>query len=188
MVDRTSTMSTDSKQVYRARLDFLYQSIAVYAITFVLYLIIRSFGVTGTFPTLWQDPLLLMLSIITVISVFALVYNIFLHRQIEITSDAIRFTSRVRKRSIEKRNVTYVQFGSRRLPNNRRGIRVVRIGIKGRKRPARIRLGYFENGKALLADLREWAGPLAKTGRSKAITRRTSNVSSFGTHAETSAS
>jgi hypothetical protein len=166
-------MSTDAyPHVYRARLDFLYQSIAVYAVTFVIYLVLHSLGVIGTFTTLWQDPLLLLLCAITMVSVFALIYNFIMRRQIEITPNEIRFTSRARERVIEKKDLRFVQFGSREQPRNRQGIRVVRIGLTQRRRPIRIRLANFERSKALLADLREWAGPIARTGRGRRILRR----------------
>ncbi len=147
------------KHVYRVRLDFLYQSIAVYAATLVVYLIIRSIAEWHIFPTLWQDPLLLLLSAITLISALALAYNIFMRRQIEITRDALRFTSRARTRSIERTNVAFVQIGPRGREVRR--VRAVRIRLRNQKRPIRIRLSNFERSRKLLTDLEEWAGPLA---------------------------
>ncbi len=99
MVDRCLSLETryimdNEKHIYRARLDFLYQAIAVYAATLVLYLVIRSIADWQVFPTLWQDPLLLLLSAITFLGILALLYNFIMRRQIEIMSDAIHFTSR----------------------------------------------------------------------------------------------
>ena len=157
-------MTEESPHVYRARLDFLYQSIAMYAVALVLYLAVRSSLASEAFPSLWQDPLLFLLSAITLISVFALAYNLFMGRQIEIAGDSIRFRSRVRSRSVTRSEVAYVQFGPRfRRP--RSGIRVVRVRLKGNPRPIRIRLANFDRRSQLLADLREWAGPLARGSR-----------------------
>src|SRR5438477_1914331 len=101
----------EERHFYRARLDFLYQSIALYASTLVIYLVIRSIFAWQAFPTLWQDPLLLLLSAITLLSVVALLYNLFMHRQIEVSSDAIRFSSRARERTITRTDVAYIRFG-----------------------------------------------------------------------------
>ncbi len=152
----------EEKHIYRARLDFLYQSIAVYAATLVLYLIIRSIVQWKTFPTLWQDPLLLLLSAITLLGALALVYNLIMRRQIEITREAIHFTSRARTRTIARSEVASVQIG----PASGRAVRhvrSVRIRLKGHRRPVRIHLANFEHGRKLLAELREWAGPLIVT-------------------------
>jgi hypothetical protein len=153
----------NEKHIYRARLDFLHQSIAMYAVTLVIYLIVRSVIVTDAFPRIWQDPLLILLSAITLISVFALLYNLYMRRQIEVTSNEIRFTSRVRERTIERSDVAYIQFGPLTRPVRR--IRMVRIRLKNGRRSARIRLSNFERSKKLLGDLREWAGPLARESR-----------------------
>ncbi len=157
-------MTEESTHVYRARLDFLYQSIAMYAVALVLYLIVRSSVASEAFPSLWQDPLLFLLSAITLISVCALAYNLFMGRQIEIARDAIRFKSRARQRSVARSEVAFLQFGPRfRQPRGR--IRVVRIRLKGERRPIRIRLANFDRRRQLLADLRQWAGPLGREAR-----------------------
>ena len=160
------------QHTYRARLDFLYQSIAGYAAVLVVYLIVRSFAATEAFPSLRQDPILLLLSAITLLSVFALLYNLIMRRRIEIGHSELRFTSSARHRTIARNEVRYVQFGSPRGPT-RSAVRVVRIGIKNRLRPVRIRLANFERGKSLLNELRTWAGPLATDKRkSNRILRR----------------
>lgn len=154
----------EQPHTYRARLDFLYQSIAVYAVVLVVYLVVRSAAITEAFPSFWQDPLLMLLSAITIISVLALGYNLFMARQIEIARDAVVFRSRARERRIAKPEVVYVQFGPR-FKRNRAPIRVVRVKLKNQKRPVRIRLSNFEHRKQLLAELREWAGPLGREAR-----------------------
>ena len=165
----------EHEHIYRAKLDFLYQSIAVYAATIVIYLIVRNVIAVETFPSFWQDPILLLLCAITLISILALLYNLFMRRQIEIAPDVIRFTSRVRKRVIEKTGVRYMQFGRERGPIKRKGVRIVKIVLKERRRPIRIRFTNFEHGKQLLRELKEWAGPLAATRQKTARSPRANN-------------
>lgn len=149
----------EEKHIYRARLDFLYQSIAVYAVTLVVYLIIGSIGEWEVFPSVWQDPLLMLLCAITLLSVIALLYNLFMRRQIEINSDSINFTSRARSRRISREDVSSIQIGPRHRRVRR--VRAVRIRLKSDRRPIRIRLGNFERSRKLLEDIRSWGGPLS---------------------------
>ncbi len=155
----------DEKRIYRARLDFLYQSIAVYAATLVLYLVIRSVADWQVFPTLWQDPLLLLLSAITLLGVLALVYNLIMRRQIEITRDGIHFSSLARSRHIVRTEVASIRINPSRVGMKR--VRWVRIKLKTQRRPIRIRLSNFQHSRKLLGDLREWAGPLVASSRSR---------------------
>ena len=160
----------EHSHTYRARLDFLYRSIALYATTLVIYLVGHSIIEEQPFPILWQDPLLLLLSAITLLSVFALVYNMLMRRKIEVTHDAINFSSTARQRTVTKDEVAYIIIG----PDDRhkvRRIHTVRIWLKTGGRPVRIRLANFERGRKLLTDLREWAGPLAKASAARRFRR-----------------
>ena len=156
----------DEKHIYRARLDFLYRSIAVYAATLVIYLVIRSIAAWQVFPTLWQDPLLLLLSAITLLGVLALLYNIIMRRQIEIASDAIHFSSLARSRNIVRSDVASIRMNHSRVGMKR--VRWVRIKLKTQRRPIRIRLSNFEHSRKLLHDLREWGGPLVASRGTRA--------------------
>ncbi len=160
----------EEKHIYRARLDFLYRSIAVYAATLVLYLVIRSIADWQSFPTLWQDPVLLLLSAITLLGVLALLYNLIMRRQIEIAGDAIHFTSRARTRRIVRADVASIQIGP---PSGRavRRVRSVRIRLRSQRRPVRIRLANFERNRKLLDDIREWGGQLVATRGIRTIQR-----------------
>lgn len=157
----------DTRRIYRAKLDFLYQSIAMYAVTIVVYLVARSLILSKAFPTLWQDPLLILLCAITIVSIIALLYNIYMRRQLQLEQDKIVFSSRARERSIRKADIQNVEFGRERIAGTDRGVRVVKIRVKTRRRPVRIRLSNFEHGKRLLHDLKEWSGPLASSTRSR---------------------
>jgi hypothetical protein len=156
----------EHSHIYRARLDFLYRSIAIYATTLVVYLVGHTIIEEQPFPILWQDPLLLLLSAITLLSVFALVYNILMRRKIEISGDTINFSSSARQRTVKHGDVYYVIIG----PDDRRKVsrvHTVRIWLKEGGRPVRIRLANFERRRKLLSDLREWAGPLAKASATR---------------------
>jgi hypothetical protein len=155
-------MEQSEKHTYRFRLDFLYQSIAVYAVTIVIYLIARGLFFKGDASIVLNDPILYLLSIITIASVFALLYNAILRRRVVIEGNKIHFLSAVRQRSITKDDVRVVRFGRERKRSG--ASRVVMLRLKDRKRPVRIRPYNFEHSSRLVNELREWAGPLAAEG------------------------
>jgi len=156
---------------YKYRLDFYYQSIAVYAVTLVLYLIVRSFLIERELPVFWKDPFLYLLSTIILISVVALVYNLIMKRRITIDPSRLHFVSAVRERTIDRDNIRYVRLGKKRDVHVKQVFRVIQIGLKDRKRPIRIRPSNFENSKDLVHSLKEWAGPLSTSHAPRNIGR-----------------
>lgn len=146
----------NDRHIYKARLDFLYQSIAMYAATIVIYLIARSLFISKAFPDVWRDPLLMLLCAITLISVAGLLYNLFMQRQIEVAKGKLIFHSRARERVIDRTDVRSIQFGRQR-DGLERGVRIVKLRLKTRRRPVRIRVANFEHSTRLLQDLKLWS-------------------------------
>ena len=159
----------NDKHVYHFKLDFLYQAIAVYAGTMVLYLLARGWFVEREFSIVWRDPILYLLCAITLISILALLYYVMMKRRIEIVGDTINFISAVRTRSIKRSEVTSVRIGRETGARMLKGMRVVSIRMRDKRRPVRIRPGYFENGHQLAQELKQWAGPLLQEVRRPAI-------------------
>jgi hypothetical protein len=161
----------NERHIYKARLDFLYQSIAMYAATIVIYLIARSFFISKAFPDVWRDPLLLLLCAITLISVAGLLYNVFMQRRLEVAPDKLVFHSRARERSVPKADVKTIQFGRERS-GLEKGVRIVKLRLKSRRRAVRIRLSNFEHSKRLLSDLKEWSNGLPAESRQRSRLHR----------------
>lgn len=155
----------EKNKVFRYRVDFFYQSIAIYAVTLVLYLVVRSFISEQSLPVIWKDPFLYLLSAIILISVVALAYNMIMKRRIVIEPSTLRFISAARERVIDRSNVRYVRFSRERDAHIGKVNRVVKIGLKDRRRPARIHPTSFEDRNELVHQLKNWAGPLAVSGR-----------------------
>jgi hypothetical protein len=159
----------NDKHVYHFKLDFLYQAIAVYAGTIVLYLFIRGWFVEKEFSIVWRDPILYLLCAITLVSILALLYYVLMKRRIEVEGDTINFVSAVRRRSIKRSDVESVRIGRETGSKVLRGMRVVSIRLRDRRRPVRIRPTYFNNGQQLASDLQRWAGPLLQVVNRPAI-------------------
>ncbi len=151
---------SEEQKTFEYRLDFLYQSIAIYAGTLVVYLLVRGEFVSKEFPIAWQDPLVALLSIIILLSIGGLIYNLIMRRRMEIVADQIHFKTALREKVIPRSDVVAVIFSRERGRINR-GARVIRLRLKNRRRPVRIHPLKFTNSKELSQALRAWAGPLA---------------------------
>lgn len=159
----------NDKHVYHFKLDFLYQAIAVYAGTLVLYLFVRGWFVEKEFSIVWRDPILYLLSAITLVSLLALLYYVMMKRRIEVDGDTINFISAVRSRSIKRSDVESVRIGRETGSKVLRGMRVVSIRVRDGRRPIRIRPAYFQNGPQLSSDLQRWAGNLLQVVKRPAL-------------------
>ncbi len=148
-------------RIFRVRLDFLYRSIAVYAAVFAVSVVFHALVGNSVFPIFWEDPILILLGAITIISVLALLYNILLDRQLHVGQSQLILRSKLKDRVFKHSDVTFVQI--HRLPREagkKTGARLIRIGITSRKRPIRIRPGNFVDPQMLVSDIKQWAGPL----------------------------
>ncbi len=149
----------EEQSKFEYRLDFLYQSIAVYAGTLVVYLLIRGEFVAKEFPTVYQDPIVALLFGIILVSIGGLLYNYFIRRRMEIVDDQIHFKSAVRQKVIPRSEVISVSFSRERGEINR-GTRVIRLRLKDRRRSVRIHPLKFTHSNELTQAVRTWAGPL----------------------------
>jgi len=155
---------TGDKKIFRYNYTFLYQSIAIYATTLVVYLVVRGLMIERQFFDIWSDPILYLLSAIIILSVLAIIYNVTLKRRIELVNGSILLKSSIRETSIEKANVRSIHqslirgYGLLKLP-------VLTIKLKTRRRPIRIRTYNFERSEELHQAVKEWASTLTEERR-----------------------
>lgn len=161
------------RHTYPYKLDFLYQSIAVYAAVLVLYLVVRGMFINAEFPIVWGDPVLYLLVIIVIVSIIALLYNMIMKRRIVVVGSELQFLSAVRRKVLDRSEIESVRFTlDRTLRESKNSSRLVSIRIRDRRRPVRIRPANFEHGNRLIEDLRTWSGELAQDAPRRAIRRR----------------
>lgn len=138
-----------NKSVFRYNVAFYYQSTIIYFVAFALYLIIRGQFVEGYYTVITKDPIIYFFGIIVIISVGALLYNIYRNRYLEFNNEGIAFGDRFRTKVIRKDQLTEIRVSkgkSTRFP----GLKLVRLKIKNRVRPIIIRLSDYENDDELL--------------------------------------
>lgn len=137
----------------------MYQSIAVYASTLAVYLVIRGM-MHEQFSDVLYDPVVYLLCIIILISALAVIYNVFMRRHIEVSDLMLVLESAFRRTEIAKSDVRGVKIGVERSRGSITPVRVITIFTKSHRRPVRIRPYNFEHSEELFSALKSWAGDL----------------------------
>ena len=150
----------EAHNTFRYNYRFLYQSIAVYATTLAFYIIVRGLLIEKEFTHIFRDPVIYLLCAIIIVSSLAVIYNAIMQRRIEIAHDKIFLRGALREMMIDKAIVAGVRIGL----EHQRGLiprtRIIKIYLKGRRRPALIRTYNFERSEELYLALKKWSGDL----------------------------
>lgn len=153
-----------SKNTFKYNMSFYYQSTIIYFIVFVLYLIIRGQFVEDSYTLVTKDPIIYFLGIIVLISLFALLFNLFKNKHLEFGEDEMRFIDRFKKRIFLFSDMVQIKisnFKRARFKNN--VFQLVRIKLSNRRRPLIIRPYDYENQNELLERFRELKSRVEKS-------------------------
>lgn len=141
-------MSTNGRQksvpqTFRVQLDFYWQSIAVYAVTLIVYVIVKALYASqlqqGLVVVMLKDPIVVILGAFVALAVTALVAEIISDRAITVGPDFITFVNRFRDRTFTSDDIERVIVGKDRRVRVQPMTSVIRLHIKGRRKPLRIR-------------------------------------------------
>ncbi|MCX6140980.1 MAG: hypothetical protein NTX15_09160 [Candidatus Kapabacteria bacterium] len=142
---------------YHVKLDFYWQSIAMYAITLISYVMIKAIWDStlqqGLVNVVLTDPVVVLLGSFVLISTVSLIVNSVSRRSVLISDDAITYISRFHERSFNLSEIEKIVVGRERRTNVRGVLAVVRIYVRGRRRPLRLRPGLYENENQLVSAL-----------------------------------
>ena len=150
-----SSKNGNGINTFRYNTSFYYQSTIIYLIVFVLYLVIRGEFVEHSYTVVTKDPVLYLLAIIVLVSVIAMLYNLFLNKHIEFSEDKISFIDRFKIRSFNIDKINHIRFSRQRRAINSRAFRTIRIKINSRIKPILIRISDYENQDELLSKFEE---------------------------------
>ena len=132
-------------------MSFYYQSTIIYFIVFVIYVIIRGQFVDDSYTLVTKDPIIYVLGIIVLISMIALLFNLFKNRQLQIAEDGIHFIDRFKKRSFQFTEMKRVNISKvRRTGFSNNAFQLIRIKLSSRRRPLIIRPYDYESQNELL--------------------------------------
>jgi hypothetical protein len=112
--------------------------------------VIRGEFVEDSFKLITRDPIIYFFAVIVLISIAALLFNIYKQRRLEISDWGISFVSRVKRRDFPYESIREIKFkkDKGRIKNNIFRIAVIRI--INRHRPVIIRPTDYENDKKLI--------------------------------------
>src|SRR5437588_247537 len=101
----------EAQNIYRYNYRFLYQSIAVYAMTLACYILVRGLLIEKEFTEIFRDPVIYLLCAIIIVSTVAVIYNAMMRRRIEISGDKMFLRGALREITIDKMNVRSIRIG-----------------------------------------------------------------------------
>lgn len=140
---------------FTVRLEAYWQSIAIYAVTLIVYVIGQALWNStlqqGLVNVVLTDPIVALLGTFVLVSLIAVVVNTIAKRSIIISDEGITYISRFHERMFRVDEIERIMMGGDRRMRVRGVFAVIRVYIKGRRRPLRVRPGLYEND-ALLID------------------------------------
>jgi hypothetical protein len=139
------------KNNYKYNMSFYYQSTIIYLIVFIAYVMVRGEFFEGSFILVTKDPIIYFFSIIILVSITAMLYNLYKNRRLEISETGFAFVNRFRTKSITLMEVKDIKLFREKKDANR-AFRLIRIRLNNRKRPLIIRPYDYENENDLIKD------------------------------------
>lgn len=146
---------------FTVRLEAYWQSIAIYAVTLIVYVVGQALWDStlqqGLVNVVLTDPIVALLGTFVLVALAAVIINTAAKRSIVISDDGITYTSRFHERMFNVNEIERIVIGGERRMRVRGVFAVIRVYIKGRRRPLRVRPGLYENDARLverLIDLR----------------------------------
>ena len=121
----------------------------------MIYVIIRGEFIEGSYRLVTNDPIIYFFGIIVLVSIIALLYNLYKNRHLEISDDRISFVNRFKTKSILLEQIEYIKLFREREGNANRAFRLIRIILKKRKRPVIIRPYDYENENELINEFQD---------------------------------
>lgn len=142
---------------FHVREEPYWQSVAVYALTLIAYVVIKALWETtlqtGIVNVVIYDPIVVLLAAFVVASVVTLIATLVSQRTLTITDTGLVFTSRFHERVFERGEIENITVGRERRVRARGAFSHVRVTIRGRRRPLRIRPAVYNNEQQLVAAL-----------------------------------
>jgi hypothetical protein len=139
-----------NKSKFKYNVSFYYQSTIIYFIVFAVYLIVRGQFIDNSFTLIIKDPIIYLLAVIVVISLFTLIHNLYRDRYIEFNNEGIAFCDKFKTRLINKEEIAEIKLSKDRRYQKSKVLKFIRLKLKTRRRPIIIRVSDYENENELI--------------------------------------
>ena len=138
------------KSKFKYNMSFYYQSTIIYFSAFTIYLLIRGQFVESSYTLITHDPIIYLLAFIVVVSLFALLFNLYRNRYIEFSEEGLIFSDRFGSKLIHKNEIATIKLSKDRRYKKSNALKFIRIKTKSRIRPFVVRPSDYENESELL--------------------------------------
>jgi hypothetical protein len=142
---------------FTPRLDFYWQNVAMYAVTLILYVVLRAIWEStlqqGQISVVVGDPVVVLLGAFVLIATTGLVVNSLANRTVIISEDGITFTSRFHERTFSNDEIERISVGRDHRIKVRGVFSVIKIRIRDRRRLLRVRPALYNNEHDMVAAL-----------------------------------
>jgi transposase len=145
-------MNEQQSHQYSYNVDFYWKALAMYGIALLVYAALKGTFDESKFSLVISDPIVILLGIFVIGSSIALLINRNAHRTVIIGDNFIAFRNRFRERIFTTDSIVSIVLGKERRFKTG-ALKVVKIYVKNKRRPLRLRPSLFENEQQLLADL-----------------------------------
>jgi len=145
------------EETFKSRLDIYYLATIVYGITLSLYIVVRGTLIGDTFSVVWQDPIVYLLALCSVVSLLALIFAAASNRTVIVTDRELRFRTRSKERVFTPADIAWIGFRRERQFRGEQTYPLTRIQLKNRRRPLRLRPASFERSGDLARAIRDFA-------------------------------
>jgi len=146
----------DKIRTYKQRLDFYYNSLIIYLLFLVFYVLIRGEFSKEKFTVIFKDPILYIVIIFILFFLVVLILNYVRAKKLIFDNGKIILKNRFGQRELTKSEIIFVKFSRerKRFKEDKSHIRIVKLKLLNRKRLLRIRLSEFNNEKDLINEFK----------------------------------
>lgn len=151
---KTSIMQ---EETFKNRLDLYYLATIGYGITLAAYVIVRGTLIGDKFEVVWQDPIVYLLALCSVISLIGVIVATITQRTVIVGDRQLTFRTRFKERVFNVEDIEWIGFRRERGYRKGRAYPMARIQLRSRRRPLRLRFGAFERAGHLARSIRDFA-------------------------------
>lgn len=139
-----------TEQVFEQRLDMYWQYLTVYLLVLIIWAVLRGTFSSNTISIVYQDPVVILLLLITIGTGITFLYNFYKKRTIIIGKDYIVFKTRWKEITYTVNDIIRIAFGKERNLRVVAKFRIIKFKVKHRRRVIRIRPTTFKNETELV--------------------------------------
>ena len=146
-----------NERVYKYRLDFYYNSLLLYILVFVVYVMVKGSFANESFHVTFQDPIIYIFVAFILFFTVVLISNYIRARYLTFDERKIIIKNRFGQREIPYNEITGIKLSreKKRDRTEKSNIRLVRLKLVNRRRLLRIRLSDFQNETKLISEFQQ---------------------------------